>query len=63
MRTLLLQRFQVGFAEHMVEGLFTDDNRLALAYVYYSYDESTQVYSYNARVITESGHHINHHSG
>jgi len=40
------------------EGLFTDDERLALAYVYYSYNATTQVYSYNARVITESGQQL-----
>ncbi len=44
--------------KYVSEGLFTDDERLALAYVYYSYDESTQVYSYNARVITESGQEL-----
>ncbi len=37
------------------EGLFTDDDRLAMAYVYYSYNQTTEVYSYNAKVITESG--------
>lgn len=40
------------------EGLFTDDDRLALAYVYYSYNSSNQVYSYNAKVITESGQEL-----
>lgn len=44
--------------KYVSEGLFTDDERLALAYVYYSYDTSTQVYSYNARVITESGQEL-----
>ncbi len=40
------------------EGLFTNDERLALAYVYYSYNASTDVYSYNARVITASGQEL-----
>ena len=40
------------------EGLFTSDDRLALAYVYYSYNTSTQVYSYNAKVVTESGQEL-----
>ncbi len=40
------------------EGLFTSDDRLALAYVYYSYNSTTQVYSYNAKVATESGEEL-----
>ncbi len=40
------------------EGLFTSDDRLALAYVYYNYNTSTQVYSYNAKVVTESGQEL-----
>ena len=44
--------------KYVSEGLFTNDERLALAYVYYSYDTSTQVYTYNARVITESGQEL-----
>jgi len=41
--------------KYVSEGLFTSDDRLSLAYVYYNYDESTQVYSYFARVVTETG--------
>lgn len=37
------------------ENLFTTDNNLALAYVYYSYDETGQYYTYFARIISENG--------
>lgn len=44
--------------KYVSEGLFTDDNRLALAYIYYSYNTATQVSSYNAKVITETGEEL-----
>ena len=37
------------------EGLLTSDNSLSLAYIYYSYDETSGVYTYNARLIRENG--------
>jgi hypothetical protein len=44
--------------KYVSEGLFTSDDRLALAYVYYNYNNSTQVYSYTAKVVTESGQEL-----
>ena len=44
--------------KYVSEGLFTNDEHLALAYVYYSYNASTQVYSYNAKIISESGQEL-----
>ena len=37
------------------EGLFTADNGLCLAYIYYSYNETGQYYSYTAKIIRENG--------
>lgn len=37
------------------EGLLTSDNSLSLAYIYYFYDETTGIFTYNARVIKENG--------
>ncbi len=37
------------------ENLFTTDNSLALAYIYYNYDETGQYYTYTAKVIRENG--------
>ncbi|MFP4471114.1 MAG: T9SS type A sorting domain-containing protein [Bacteroidota bacterium] len=37
------------------ENLFTTDNAVALAYIYYHYDETGQYYSYFARIISENG--------
>ncbi|MBW6491026.1 MAG: T9SS type A sorting domain-containing protein [Lentimicrobium sp.] len=37
------------------ENLFTTDNTLCLAYVYYYYDEVNQFYTYNAKIIRENG--------
>ncbi len=37
------------------ENLFTTDNSLCIAYIYYSYNETGQYYSYNAKIIKENG--------
>lgn len=37
------------------EGLFTTDNTLCLAYIYYNYNEAGEYYSYAARVVRENG--------
>lgn len=37
------------------EGLFTTDNSLCLAYIYYNYNENGQYYTYTARVVRENG--------
>lgn len=37
------------------ENLFTTDNSLCIAYIYYSYNETGQYYSYNAKIIQENG--------
>lgn len=37
------------------ENLFTMDNKVCLAYIYYFYDEVTMVYSYTAKVLKEDG--------
>lgn len=41
--------------KHLSEGLFTSDNSLSLAYVYYIYDETNAYYTFNARIIKENG--------
>lgn len=41
--------------KHVSENLFTNDNTLCLAYVYYYYDEVNQFYTFNARIIKENG--------
>ena len=41
--------------KYVSENLFTTDNSLALAYVYYSYDATNQYYTYTARIIKENG--------
>ncbi|MFH1120729.1 MAG: T9SS type A sorting domain-containing protein [Bacteroidota bacterium] len=41
--------------KHLSEGLFTSDNSLCLAYVYYIYDETNAYYTFNARIIKENG--------
>lgn len=41
--------------KHVSENLFTTDNTLCLAYVYYYYDEVNQFYTFNARIIKENG--------
>lgn len=40
---------------YVSENLFTNDNTLALCYIYYNYDEVNQFYTYTAKVITEGG--------
>jgi hypothetical protein len=40
---------------YVTENLFTDDNTLCLAFIYYSYDATGQYYSYFAKVIQENG--------
>ncbi len=40
---------------HVSENLFTTDNSVCLAYVYYRYDEAGQYYEFNAKVIREDG--------
>ncbi|MCE1200519.1 MAG: T9SS type A sorting domain-containing protein [Bacteroidia bacterium] len=37
------------------EGLFTTDNGLCLAYIYYSYNDVGQYYTYTAKVVRENG--------
>ena len=41
--------------KYVSEGLFTNDNTLSLAYIYYYYDDVNQYYTYNAKIVTESG--------
>jgi hypothetical protein len=41
--------------KHVSENLFTNDNTLCLAYVYYYYDEVNQFYTFNARIIKGNG--------
>ena len=41
--------------KYVSEGLFTTDNSLCLAYVYYSYNETGQYYTFTAKVIKENG--------
>jgi len=40
---------------YVSENLFTDDNTLALCYIYYFYDEVYQYYTYTMKIITEDG--------
>ncbi len=40
---------------YVTENLFTDDNTLCLAFIYYNYNEVGQYYSYFAKVIQENG--------
>jgi hypothetical protein len=40
---------------YVSENLFTTDNTLCLAYVYYYYDEINQYYTFNAKIIKENG--------
>lgn len=41
--------------KHVSENLFTTDNSLCLAYIYYSYNSAKQYYTYTARIIRENG--------
>jgi len=41
--------------KYVSENLFTTDNSLCLAYIYYSYNETGQYYTYNAKIIKENG--------
>lgn len=41
--------------KYLSENLFSTDNSLCLAYVYYSYNETGQYYSYNAKIVKENG--------
>jgi hypothetical protein len=41
--------------KYLSENLFTTDNGLCLAYVYYQYDEVNQYYTFNAKIIRENG--------
>lgn len=41
--------------KYVSENLFTTDNSLALAYVYYSYDATNQYYTYTAKIVKENG--------
>lgn len=41
--------------KYVSENLFTTDNSLALAYIYYSYDATNQYYTYTAKIIKENG--------
>src|SRR5690606_31307891 len=40
---------------YVSENLFTTDNALCLAYVYYYYDEINQYYTFTAKIILENG--------
>lgn len=40
---------------YVSENLFTNDNSLCLAYIYYSYNATGQYYTYNARIVKENG--------
>jgi hypothetical protein len=40
---------------YVSENLFTSDNALCLAYVYYYYDEINQYYTFTAKIIRENG--------
>ncbi|HMM12368.1 MAG TPA: hypothetical protein PKE03_09780 [Bacteroidales bacterium] len=41
--------------KYVSEGLFTGDNGLCLAYIYYNYNETGQYYTYHACIIRENG--------
>lgn len=41
--------------KYLSEGLFTSDNTLSLAYIYYAYDAVNEIYTFNAKVIKENG--------
>ncbi|MHC1776262.1 MAG: T9SS type A sorting domain-containing protein [Lentimicrobium sp.] len=41
--------------KYLSEGLFTSDNSLCLGYVYYIYDETTAIYTFNAKIVKENG--------
>jgi len=41
--------------KYVSENLFTTDNSLALAYIYYSYNATNDYYTYTARIIKENG--------
>jgi hypothetical protein len=41
--------------KYVTENLFTTDNSLALAYIYYSYNATNDYYTYTARIIKENG--------
>jgi hypothetical protein len=40
---------------YVSENLFTTDNNLCLAYIYYNYNSTNQYYTYTAKVIRENG--------
>jgi len=40
---------------YLSEGLFTTDNSLCLAYVYYLYDATNAYYTFNAKIVKENG--------
>lgn len=41
--------------KYVSENLFTDDNTLALCYIYYFYNEVYQYYTYTLKIVTEDG--------
>ena len=41
--------------KYLSENLFTTDNGLCLAYVYYQYDDVNQYYTFNTKIIRENG--------
>lgn len=41
--------------KYVSEGLFTTDNGLCLAYIYYNYNETGQYYTFTAHVVRENG--------
>lgn len=41
--------------KYLSEGLFTSDNSLSLAYIYYAYDETNAIYTFNAKIVKENG--------
>ena len=44
--------------KYVSEGLFNTDNKVELAYIYYSYDTTSFYYTYNTRVIDENGNEL-----
>jgi hypothetical protein len=43
---------------YVSEGLFDTETTVALAYVFFSYNSSSQVYTYTTRIITETGQEL-----
>ncbi len=41
--------------KYVTENLFTNDNSLSLAYIYYNYDTENEYYTYTTKIIQEDG--------